>query len=120
MKAVHSALYASIYRLPNIGPYFNNYVEDPQNSGPNWMLCHNKKRYVAINFSVFVIGLYRSIQFSIATCSLSFFFGFCRNKFFSVDPAILFLSQHKCLVSRHRNLLHLSLYTLMPLKTIAT
>ena len=71
-EVVHNALDASIYRLSNVGPHFNNCVVDPKNYGPNWMLCRNIKHSIPTEISVFVAGLYHSIQFSIATCSLSF------------------------------------------------
>ena len=73
MKAVHNALDASIYRLSNVGPHFINCIVDPQNYGPNWSLCRDIESYVMIEFSVFVAGLYRSMQSSVATCSLSSF-----------------------------------------------
>ena len=73
MEAAHSALDASIYRLPNVRLHFINYVVDNQNFGLNWSLCHDLESYVATEFSVFVVGLCRSMQSSIATCSLSSF-----------------------------------------------
>ena len=68
-----SALDPSIYRLLNVRPHFNNCVVDPQNSGPNWSLFRNIGSSVAVEFSFFVVGLSRSMQSSIGTCSLSFF-----------------------------------------------
>ena len=73
MEAKHSALDASIYRLSNVGPHFINYVVDPQNSNPNWSFCRDIESSVAIEFLVFVAGLYCSMQSSIVTCSLSSF-----------------------------------------------
>ena len=72
-EIAHSALDESIYRLSNVGPHFNNCVVDPQNSNPNWSLCHDIKSSIATEFSVFVTGLCRSMQFSVTTCSLGFF-----------------------------------------------
>ena len=46
---------------------------DPQNSGPNWSLFHDIESSVVIEFSVFVAGLYRSMQTSIGTYSLGLF-----------------------------------------------
>ena len=63
----------SIYILPNVGPHFINCVVDPQNSGPNWSLCRDLESFDATDFSVFVVVLCRSMQSSIATCSLSSF-----------------------------------------------
>ena len=45
-EAPHSALDASIYKISNVGPHFNNYVVDPQNSFPNWSICCDIKSYV--------------------------------------------------------------------------
>ena len=59
--------------FPFFGPHFNNCVVDPQNSNPNWSLCRDIESFVATEFSVFVAGLFRSMQFSIAACSLAFF-----------------------------------------------
>ena len=70
---MHSALDASIYRLSNVRPHFNNCIVDPQNYGPNWSLYRDIESSIAIEFSVFVVGLCRSMQFSVATCSLGFF-----------------------------------------------
>ena len=64
---------AFIYRLSNVGPHFNNCVVDPQNYGPKWSLCRDIESSVTTQFSVFVVGLYRSMQFSFATCSLGLF-----------------------------------------------
>ena len=72
-EAAHSALDDSIYRLPNVGPHFINYVVDPQNCGPNWSLCCDIESFVVTEFSIFVVGLYRSMQSSVATGSLSSF-----------------------------------------------
>ena len=60
-EAAHSAIDASIYSLPIIGQHFINCVVDPQNSGPNWSLCRDIESSVATEFSVFVVGLYRSM-----------------------------------------------------------
>ena len=46
---------------------------DPQNFGPNWSLCRDIESSVAIEFLVFVVGLCRLMQSSIATCSLGSF-----------------------------------------------
>ena len=73
MEAEQSALDASIYRLPNVGPHFINCVVDPQNSSLNWSLCRDIVSFVATEFSVFVVGLCRIMQSSVATCSLSSF-----------------------------------------------
>ena len=70
---MHSALDTSIYKISNVGQHFINYVVDPQNSGLNWSLCSDIESFVAIEFSVFVNGLYHSMQSSVATCSLSSF-----------------------------------------------
>ena len=50
----HIALEASIYRFSNVGPHFINCVMDPQNSSPNWSLCHDIESFVATKLSVFV------------------------------------------------------------------
>ena len=73
MEAAHSALDVSIYRLSNVGPHFNNCVVDPQNFGPNWSLCRDIESFVVTEFSVFVAGFCRSIQFFVATYSLGSF-----------------------------------------------
>ena len=73
MEAAHSALDASIYRLPNVWPHFINCVVDPQNYGPNWSVFQNIESYVTTEFSVFVADLCCSMQSSVATCSLSYF-----------------------------------------------
>ena len=63
----HNALDVSIYRLSNVGSHFNNCVVDPQNSSPNWSLYRDIESSVATEFSVFVVGLCRSLLFSVAT-----------------------------------------------------
>ena len=78
---MHSALDAAIYRLSNVGPHFNNCVVDPKNFGPNWSLCRDIESSVATEFSVFVAGLCRSMQFFVATCSLGFFLDSVAIKF---------------------------------------
>ena len=50
-----------------------NRVVDPQISGPNWSLYREIESSVATESSVFVAGFCYSMQFSIATGSLSFF-----------------------------------------------
>ena len=78
---------------------------DPQNSGPNWSLCHDIESSVATEFSVFVAGLYCSMQFSTATYSLGLFLDYVATYFDNVatnfDTAILFLAQREYLMSRH-------------------
>ena len=54
VEAAHIALKVCIYRLSNVGLHFINFVVDPQNSGPNWSLCHEIKRSIATELSVFV------------------------------------------------------------------
>ena len=73
MEAVHSALDVSIYRLPNVGPHFINYVVDPKNYDPNWSLCHDIESSITIEFSVFFVDLCRRMHSSVVTCSLSSF-----------------------------------------------
>ena len=73
METAYSTLDASIYRLSNVGPPFNNRVVDPQNYGLNWSICRDIESSIVIEFSIFVAGLCRSMQFSVATCSLGFF-----------------------------------------------
>ena len=60
-----------IYRLSNVGLQDN--VVDPQISGPNWSFCRDIESSVATDSSVFAPGFYHGLQFSVATCSLSFF-----------------------------------------------
>ena len=43
---------------------------DPQNSGPNWSLCRDIKRYVTIEISVFVAASVVASCFFVAACSL--------------------------------------------------
>ena len=63
----------SVYRLLNVGPHFINCIVDPQNSGPNWSLSRDLESSVTTEFSVFGLGLFRSMQSYVATCSLSSF-----------------------------------------------
>ena len=81
MEVVHSALDASIYRLSNVGPHFNNCVVDAQNSGPNWSLFRDIESFVATEFLVCVAGLCCSMHFSVANCSLGFFLDFVATDF---------------------------------------
>ena len=46
---------------------------DPQIYGPIWSLYHDIETFVATESLVFFVGFYRSMQFSVATGSLSFF-----------------------------------------------
>ena len=46
---------------------------DPQISGLNWSLYHDIESFVATESLVFVVGLYRSFQYYVATYFLSFF-----------------------------------------------
>ena len=50
-------------KLPWIPKYF----------GPNWPFCRDIENYVAIECLVFVVGLCRSMQFSITAGSMIFF-----------------------------------------------
>ena len=84
MEAVHSALDASIYRLSNVGLHFNNCIVDPQNFAPNWSLYHDIEIFVAIEFLVFVVGLYRSVQSSVVTCSMGLFLDYVVTDFDNV------------------------------------
>ena len=75
----HSALDASIYRLPNVGLHFISRVVDPQNSGPNWSLCHDIESFVVIEFSVFCWPLSSHAIFCRDLCS-ELFLEFCRHR----------------------------------------
>ena len=54
---------------------------DPKNSSPNWLLCCDIESSIETEFSVFVAGLCRSMQFSNTTCSLGLFMDFVATDF---------------------------------------
>ena len=97
---------------------------DPQILSLIWLLYRDIESYVATESSVFVTGFYRSIQFFVATYSLSLFLGSVATDFDNV--AIEFLSSSVVLVVTRmscvatQNLLHPAPYTLMPLETVTT
>ena len=72
MEAAHSALDASMYRFLNVGLHFKNYFVNPQISGLIWSLCRDIESFVMTESSIFVAGFCHSMQFSIATGTLSF------------------------------------------------
>ena len=61
---------------------------DPQNSGSNWSLCRDIESSASIEFPVFVANLYRSMQSSVATCSLSSFFDYVATDFDNVATKV--------------------------------
>ena len=65
---------------------------DPQNYGLNWLLCHDIESFVEIEFSVFIVGLCRSMQFYVATCSLGLFLDSIATNFDNVVTVFLFSS----------------------------
>ena len=75
---------------------------EPQNSGPNWSLCHDLESSIAIEFSVFVADFCRCLLFLVTTCFLSFYLDSVAIDFDNVTT--LFLLQQSC-SCRDRNVL---------------
>ena len=97
---------------------------DPEISGPNWLLCRDIESSVAIGSSVFVAGFCRSLQFSIATCSLSFFLDYVMIDFdnvatkFCSSSFVLIATGMSCVVTQ--NLLQPASHFLLLLEFVAT
>ena len=87
--------------ISNVGPHFINCIVDPQNYGPNWSLCRDIKRSVAIKLLVFVVVsvvascfLSRLVLWACSWIVLRHTLIMSRHKFYS---AVLFLSDKNAL-----------------------
>ena len=97
---------------------------DSQNSGPNWSLYRHIESYVPIKFSIFVAGLYRSMQYSVATCHFSSFLDSVMTDFDNVvtefwcSSIVLVATGMYCVATP--NLFATSSHILLLLESVAT